>query len=88
MEETAALSPSQRLFLSRVETLKACCLEEFEEYRWHEFRLHKWPESLKAFVDLFVKQDGESFGLLTILLLVCRLLTGEFLTLRIKTVAF
>jgi hypothetical protein len=58
MEDTT-ISPEQRAFLTPVETLKEICLDEHHEYSWNEFRLNKQPETLKDFVDLSSKEDGE-----------------------------
>jgi hypothetical protein len=58
MEETS-LSPAPSAFLTPFETLKERCLEEHNEYRVNEFRLVKQPGSLKDFVDLSSKENGE-----------------------------
>jgi hypothetical protein len=55
MEDTL----STNMLLTPVETLKERHLEEFGEYNVKEYRLKTQPDSLKDFVDLFFKENGE-----------------------------
>jgi hypothetical protein len=66
MEETT-LSPYQRLFLSRAETLKEeGCHREHNEYSWNEFRLIKQPETLKEFLISSSRRMEESLRIIWI----------------------
>jgi hypothetical protein len=57
----ATQSTQQQPFLSPVETLKEDCLEEFNDYNLNEFRLHRQPESLTAFSNIFFKKKGGTY---------------------------